>query len=69
MSLENIHADFENIILEVQVSNTGNVSARFVPQVYVTAPLGELNKPYQELKGYAKTSTINPGKGKDVLRL
>lgn len=66
MSLESIQADFENVTLKVKVSNVGNVSARFVPQVYVTAPLGQLNKPYQELKGYTKTSSIAPGSSEVV---
>ena len=61
MKLQNIVADFENVSIDIEVSNVGSVAARFVPQIYVTAPVGKLNKPYQELKGYAKTGLIQPG--------
>ncbi len=36
-------------------------AAKQVVQVYVSAPDGKLEKPYQELKGYAKTALMAPG--------
>ncbi|MCR5145271.1 MAG: glycoside hydrolase family 3 C-terminal domain-containing protein [Lachnospiraceae bacterium] len=66
--LRNITADWENISLELEVVNVGEVASKFVAQVYVSAPIGRLNKPYQELKGYKKTVEIRP-KEKDVLKI
>ncbi len=41
-------------------------SAKEVVQVYVSAPDGKLEKPYQELKGYKKTSLMAPGESAAV---
>lgn len=50
--------------VEVQV-NIKNISDKFsgkdVVQVYASAPAGKLEKPYQELVGYAKTKELYPG--------
>ena len=35
-------------------------------QVYVSARGGDLEKPYQELKGFAKTDTLKPGESQTV---
>ncbi len=59
-------ADWQNITLTVQVKNTGKMAGREVVQVYVSSPAGKLPKPYQELKGYAKTGLIAPGKAETV---
>ena len=61
MSLTAFDADWQEARLRVKVTNTGTVSGRAVPQVYVTAPEGRLPKPYQELKGFAKTKELAPG--------
>ncbi len=50
------------ISVTVPVTNTGDqYSGREVVQVYVSAPAGNIEKPYQELKGYAKTPVLAPG--------
>lgn len=62
--LENVSvkADEKKVQIEVCVTNTGNqYSGREVVQVYYTAPDGILEKPYQELAGYAKTKMLAPG--------
>ncbi len=41
-------------------------AAKQVVQVYVSAPDGKLEKPYQELKGYAKTCLMAPGESAQV---
>ena len=46
----------------VRVTNTGSEFAgKQVIQAYFSAPEGDIDRPYQELCGYAKTSLIQPG--------
>ena len=42
-------------------------AVREVVQVYVSAPDGKLEKPYQELKGYKKTGVLAPKGGKETV--
>ncbi|MDW8085633.1 MAG: fibronectin type III-like domain-contianing protein [Ignisphaera sp.] len=35
-------------------------------QIYIRAPRGRLEKPFQELKGFSKTRLLNPGEEDDV---
>lgn len=56
-----IHAG-KDIKIEVKVTNTGSqYSGKEVVQVYVSAPVGELEKEYRRLCGFAKTSKLAPG--------
>ena len=59
-------ADWNDVTVTVDVRNTGKVASKEVVQLYVSAPAGKLNKPYQELKAYAKTSTVLPGETETV---
>ena len=54
------------ISVGVQVKNTGDWAGKEVVQVYYSAPEGNLDKPYQELAGYAKTKELAPGESQDV---
>ncbi len=57
----------ENIEVQVRVENIGAVySGKEVVQVYVSAPEGNLVKPYQELAGFTKTRKLNPGESEVV---
>ena len=56
-----VQANEKEVRLEVVVKNTGAHPGREVVQVYVSAPDGKLEKPFQELKGYAKTKELAPG--------
>ena len=66
IKLTGFEADWDNICVKVAVKNTGSVSGREVAQVYVTAPEGRLTKPYQELKGFAKTRELAPGEAEEL---
>lgn len=53
--------DGGEVAVRARVSNTGGFAGREVVQVYVSAPAGKLDKPYQDLAGFAKTGTLQPG--------
>lgn len=54
------------IELTVSVKNTGSYSGKEVAEVYVTAPKGQLEKPSQELKAFAKTKELKPGESETL---
>lgn len=62
------NADWNEIQLKVEVENIGAYPDREVVQVYVSAPEGDLSKPYQELKGFAKTKTLKSGE-KEIVEI
>ena len=67
MTVEAVEKEKDRISVEVLVKNCGTVFAgRETVQVYVSAPQGELEKPWQELKGFAKTGVLAPGQSERV---
>lgn len=60
LNTESVCADAETVSVKVRVTNTGSHAGREVVQVYVSAPEGKLEKPYQELAAYAKTKLLAP---------
>lgn len=50
----------------VTVTNTGSFFGKEVVQVYVTAPEVKLQKPWQDLAGFAKTGNLMPGSSETV---
>ncbi|MBQ7371751.1 MAG: glycoside hydrolase family 3 C-terminal domain-containing protein [Blautia sp.] len=62
-----VRLDAWEIIVSANVKNIGGTYAgKEVVQVYVSAPDGKLEKPYQELKGFAKTGNLFPGESETV---
>ena len=56
----------DQVELQVTVKNTGKVAGKEVAQVYLRAPKGQLEKPVQELKGFAKTRSLKPGESETL---
>ena len=54
------------VSVKANVENRGAYPGKEIMQVYVTAPEKELRKPWQELAGFAKTQTIEPGKSEEI---
>ncbi|WP_448376966.1 fibronectin type III-like domain-contianing protein, partial [Fervidobacterium sp.] len=52
--------DGGEIVISFDITNTGDVAGKEVAQVYIRAPKGKIDKPYQELKGFEKTKLLNP---------
>ncbi|MGK2348902.1 glycoside hydrolase family 3 N-terminal domain-containing protein [Actinomyces sp. W5033] len=50
-----------DVTVTVPVTNTGTRPGKEVVQVYVSAPDGELDQPYQALAGFTKTAELAPG--------
>ena len=64
---DNVALDGTVITVKAAVTNTGSVfSGREVVQVYVSGPVSDLARPYQELRGFAKTKLLLPGESEQL---
>ncbi|MGE5107405.1 MAG: glycoside hydrolase family 3 C-terminal domain-containing protein [Sphingobacteriales bacterium] len=56
----------KTITATVTVTNSGKVAGKEVVQLYVSAPSGKVDKPSEELKGFAKTGLLQPGQSETI---
>lgn len=66
MSAPDISLSKDMITVSVDVTNTGTVAGKEVVQVYVSAPEGKLDKPYQELAAFGKSRHLAPGEKEHI---
>ena len=63
---KSVAADKDKVTVKATVKNVGDTAGKEVVEVYFSAPDGELDKPYQELAGYAKTDLLAPGESQTL---
>jgi len=64
---QSVTADIHSVTVKARVTNVGaTYSGKEVVEVYASAPQTGVDKPYQELRGYAKTDVLAPGAAQTV---
>jgi beta-glucosidase len=58
----------DRVKISFEVANSGSLPGKEVAQIYVRAPKGKIDRPFQELKEFHKTRLLNPGE-KEVVEL
>jgi beta-glucosidase len=59
--------EFQNeMTVKLTVKNTGKAAGKETVELYLHAPNVEIDKPVQELKGFAKTALLKPGESQQI---
>ncbi len=66
LSVGEVAEENGRISLGVSVKNTGERRGKEVAQLYVSAPQGRLDKPYQVLAAFEKTEELQPGEEQEL---
>ena len=61
IQMEQISLEGSAVTVKAAVTNTGKHPGKEVVQIYVSTPAVKLDKPYQDLAGFAKTKQLAPG--------
>ena len=61
IKMDKVSLNGSKVTVDATVTNTGKRSGKETVQVYVSAPAGELDKPYQDLAGFVKTAELASG--------
>lgn len=68
LQIDEAEAAGDRVQVRATVQNTGSVYAgKEVVQIYYSAPQGRMDKPYQELAAYHKTSLLKPGESEAMI--
>ncbi|WP_458459613.1 glycoside hydrolase family 3 protein [Pseudobutyrivibrio sp.] len=61
LKTESVEIDESEVCVNVRVTNIGDYPGKEVVQLYSSSPVGELDKPYQELRAFTKTKKLLQG--------
>lgn len=61
-----VQAHGSSITAQVSVKNTGDWAGRETVQLYVSPPVGKLDREYQSLAAFSKTELLQPGEAQEL---